>query len=212
MVLVPACPSPKGQEVTRPEPGTYTYEVTARAFDPRGRTRVVNSVEGVELTDKVTADGDTYVSEITTAANPDLVTRLRTRWDDQGLLLVSSETETPDGASSCDFEPPVEIVPIPLVEGRLKRQTWESAHCRGTVEVAVKGPETVADTTGRRWRTWAITVRTRTVVTDASTDETETRWFSPELGKDVRTSRIAEGIRSERRFLNETKTLLRSHP
>lgn len=213
VLLVPACPARRGgQGLTRPEPGTYTYEFSGRSLDPRDRSTVLNSVEDVEVTEKISRDGDADVTEIVNSANPDAVARVRTRWDRDGLVLVASESRTPQGSSTCEFEPPVLIVPDTLAESRLPRQTWESANCRGTVDVTVRGRDTVSDGTGRRWRTWKIQVRTRTTTAGESIDETETRWFSPELGKYIRTARVAEGIRAERRFYNQTNTLLSSRP
>lgn len=210
-----ATPSPDGQaagEITPPEPGTYVYEISGRSLDPDDPERVLNSVDRVELIEEVTADGDTFTSEITTEGSPGVVTRIETRWERDRLLLVSSDTESEAGGSTCAFEPPVTVTRIPIRAGDLPTQTWETEGCSGSIDVSVVGRATAPDATGQRWETWKLEVRTETSAPGVSTVETETRWLSPELGKEIRSERVAEGERGERRFHNVTQTALRSHP
>lgn len=214
----PASPSPRQRlsgEITPPQPGTYVYDLTASSIDPDDPDAPDRRVEG-EQSETISVEGDVYSSEITIEGNPGFVTVIRTRWEERSVLLLSSETTTPDASSRCTFEPPVEIVHLPTREERFPTQEWDGPGCQGRTDITVLGAQTVRDATGRAWATWKFEVRTETTSPGGSVVETETRWLSPELGRDVRTDRIADGERSSptgtRRFHNATQTVLKSNP
>lgn len=140
-----------------PEPGTYIYDLTASSTDPDDPDAPVRRVEG-EQSETISVEGDVYSSEIMIEGNPGFVTVIRTRWEERRVLLLSSETTTPDASSKCTFEPPLEIVHLPTREERFPAQEWDGPGCQGRTEITVLGPQTVRDATGRAWATWKFEI------------------------------------------------------
>lgn len=201
-------PSVASGPIDPPKPGSYVYDWSGRALDPDDQSKVLNEVKGLSQTQKVSRDGKDYTTEVTTE-RVEGVTRIRTRWEDDRVQLISSE---PSGGVGCTFEPPVELFRIPLRHGSIPKQSWESENCSGSIEVEVIGRSRAPDVAGRNWETWKLEVRIETTTAGGTLFENETRWLSPELGMDIRTERVAEGTSDGRRFLRETSTALRDRP
>jgi hypothetical protein len=103
----------------------------------------------------------------------------------------------------CTYNPPLEIIHSPIrVESFPRQET--GALCRGTVDVTVLGRQSVRDANGRTWPTWVIEIASK----NGSQTDQEKHWFSPELGRDIRSETATEKID----VVDQTAQLLRSYP
>lgn len=183
--------------VNRPREGTYTYTYESRqtnASTPDAAPR--RSKANATYTSKVSRDGDVYTFADSSSEGPAVATR-KQRWEDDRVLEVSSEITTDDQQAGCTYSEPIEVLRIPLKEEKFPPQELEGSgtNCNGTRTLAVEGREDVLDDAGLTWSTWRITsetvIKTDVGLTQRSTD---TRWFSPDLGKDVKLEGTTEYI------------------
>lgn len=179
--------------VRRPRSGKYVYDLVGR-----GTTKVP---AGSQLTESVSSSGDAYTSDISNNKNSN-TRRIRYKWETDKVLQTSVESTINGRTTKCTYQPPLEVLHLPIHTEKFPTQRWESNECSGQLEFEVFGQEEVDDATGRPWVTWRIEVR------DASGRPVETRWFSAELGRDVRNQSISDvdGV------TQQTETVLRSYP
>jgi hypothetical protein len=179
-------------EVKLPKPGTYVYD-----FVGRGDTDVP---EGARLTEKVATSGKDVTVDLTNSENENS-RRFTLRWEADRVLQLSIVSNIGGRQVTCTFDPPLVLTKIPIRVEKLPTQTVERGSCAGKIDIKVVGREEVADATGRDWLTWRIDT-----VTGANS---ESRWLSPELGRDIRTEVKAEGAGGGS---TDTATILRSYP
>jgi len=161
-------------QVNRPLAGVYVYtlsSVSGAALPP-----------GLERIETVSISGNTYKSLITDNKNANQDTFFRL-WTSSAVELAVSDAIVSGGERKCTYTPPIKVVPIPLKIGKLARQSWTSPDlaCTGTTDINVISQETVADAKGTKWSTWKIQE-----VTSSGGTSTQTHWFSPVLGADIR--------------------------
>lgn len=201
--------STAGNTPNRPKPGTYTYELTVKSLDPDDDGKELQSVTA-EQTEKITIDEDVVTSELSTD-RAKVVDRVVTKWEDDRILFLSTGTSTGKGFSTCEFEPPITVLEIPIRIGKSAVQKWESKECRGEMTIEVIGPATAPDATGKTWKTWKYEVRETTRVAGTIT-LVEKRWFSPELGRNIRWERDTRSEQASSRYHHVTQAALKSYP
>jgi hypothetical protein len=120
------------------------------------------------------------------------------------VVELSNETVIGGNRRACSYDPPIEIMHIPIRVEEFREQESGGPGCEATNAVNVVGREDTEDATGKTWSTWVIE---RQILSGDRTDE-ERHWFSPDLGHDVRVETVTES--GGRR--TETAQLLRSYP
>lgn len=179
----------------QPRPGTYVYELLGQ--------RGTDVPEGSLLTEELSASGNDYSVLITNNQNSNTRT-IRLRWEEERVVQLSNQTTVGGDRRTCNFEPPLETLHIPIRIEEFSEQATGGPGCNQTVAISVVGRQEIQDATGRTWSTWIIEMQS---LSGGRTDE-ETRWFSPELGRDVRIDTATET--DTRR--SETTQLLSSFP
>lgn len=183
--------------VNRPREGTYAYAYESRQTNtatPDATPR--RSKPNATFTSKVSRDGDVYTFADNSSEGPAVATR-RQRWEDDRVLEVSSEITANDKKAGCTYSEPIEVLRIPLKKEKLEPQELRGSgtNCNGTRTIAFEEREDVLDDAGLTWSTWRITsetvIKTDVGLTQRSTD---TRWFSPDLGKEVKLEGVTEYI------------------
>jgi hypothetical protein len=214
--LTPAnAPRPKASAaptVKRPRDGKYVYSFSGQIVDTADPQATPRRVSGAQRTHTIKNNGDiTKQTETSTISTATTITR--TRWEPNRVIELSVVTKFQGSSSGCIFNPPIDVLHMPIrVETFPARQLKGSGStCGGDYELTVNGPETVNDATGRSWATWKITIRTH--AKSANTDATETRWFSPELGKEIRIEGVTQQDTSNgQRVRAESVNILKSYP
>ena len=179
----------------RPRAGDYVYE-----FIGLGTTDVP---DGTVLTDSIAVEGEDIVITVTNSRN-DNARRIGRRWEEGRVVETSNQTIIGGTRRACTYDPPIEIMHIPVRVEEFKEQESGGPGCQTTNAINVVGREDTEDATGKVWPAWVIE---RQILSGDRTDE-ETHWFSPELGHDVRVETIT--VSGGRR--TETAQLLRSYP
>jgi hypothetical protein len=179
----------------RPRSGDYVYE-----FIGLGTTSVPN---GTVLTDAIATSGNDMAITVTNSRN-DNVRRIGRRWEEGRVVELSNETVIGGNRRACSYDPPIEIMHIPIRVEEFREQESGGPGCEATNAINVVGREDTEDATGKMWSTWVIE---RQILSGDRTDE-EKHWFSPDLGHDIRVETVTEtgGRRTE------TAQLLRSYP
>jgi hypothetical protein len=184
-------------EVNRPTEGTYLYAFeseTTNASTPTAPPRT--SAPGAERTSKVSYDGDVVVTQDKIVGAPAIAT-VRHRWTDDGIAELEFATKTERGDAGCEFDEPFVILEFPLKEGKLPKQDFTDgtgANCNATRTIEVVGQEDATDAAGRRWPTWRVEFETVVKSTGLTLRTRDTRWLSPELGKEITIKGVSEYI------------------
>lgn len=206
-------------QVNRPATGDYVYDLdgtTTDPFNPAGREYPDDATQTVE----VSRDGDVYSSKTTNSEESGASTT-RVRWEADRALLLMTKQEQPGVTFSCTFEPPVEILHIPIRAETFPTQQWSSDNCEGTTDITVVGEEDVQDANGNTWSTWRIEQETdytfRSGQGTATGTLQTTTWFSPDLGNGVKSHNQNDGefknqTGTGQEFHSDTTTTLISHP
>ena len=182
-------------EVNRPGEGRYVYSYeseSTNAATPTASPR--RSSPDAELTSTVSHDGDVVVTQEKSSEGPAVATS-RWRWDDDKVVELSFETKAGTGAGAgCEFETPIEVLHLPIKEEKFETQEFDGTgtSCDGERTVEVEAQEDTEDANGTRWSTWRIRVETQVRSSGVTNRSTIIRWFSPDLGKDVRTETTSE--------------------
>ena len=180
--------------MSRPRPGNYVY-----SFFGLGQTSVP---QGTELVERVSVSGDEYTIDITNNLNAN-TRRVRLRWEANRVLQLSNETVIQGQRRSCTFDPPLEILHIPIKAETFETQTSEAELCPSSTDIRVVGRERIEDVNNRIWTTWIIEMQ----MLEGDRVTTDTHWLSPELGRDVRIESRVEGPNP-----SETGQLLKASP
>lgn len=201
--------STAGNTPNRPKAGTYVYELSVKSLDPDDESKELQSVNA-EQTEKITIDEDVVTSELSTD-RAKVVDRIVTKWEKDRILLLSSGTSTGSGFPTCEFEPPITVLHIPIRAGKTDAQEWDSPGCKGQMTIEVIGPATAPDASGKAWKTWKYEV-TETTRTAGTITLVEKRWFSPELGRNIRWERDTRSEQASSRYHHVTQAALKSYP
>lgn len=159
--------------------------------------------EGTQLTETISPSGNVDVIDVTTNRN-DNKRRVRLQWEADRVVQLSNATVIGGEEKVCDYEPPLEILHIPMFSESFEEQHFSGTACEQTVQISVLDIDTVKDATGRNWPVWQIEVRSES----AGRFESETRWFSPELGRDIRVETTTQTGESE----SQTARVLSRYP
>lgn len=140
--------------------------------------------------------------------------RTRTLWKEDGVYLIYTRMALPDLRYDCRTEPFPNLLAVRVKRGVYPEQSWSGERCSGTTQVTVHGSEVVADAQGRSWRTWKI--ETTTTYRMAARREIDgkpfgevsgrissTRWFTPDIGVDIKEVRSERGDAAGEPFLYE---------
>lgn len=185
--------------VNVPEEGTYVYEYSSEqqnASTPDATPR--RSKEGAELRREVSVSDDVITTADRTSEGSAVAT-VKRKIEEDGVYELSFETKTDQGTSGCTFSEPIRMIPIPLAEGELDAQPLEGegGSCDGERTITVEGREETEDAEGVTWTTWRIEVETVVRGEGITNRSTDTRWFSPDLGTDIRVEGLAEFVNPE---------------
>jgi hypothetical protein len=159
--------------VNRPVEGTYLYTFkseTINAATPDAPPRT--SPPDAEWQSTISYDGDEVVTKDKTSEGS-AVSTVRRTWDDDAVREVSFGTTTDQGTGDCTFDEPVVVLKLPIT---------------------VEQRDDATDATGHIWPAWRIKVATTVEATGLTKTSTDTRWFSPDLGKDIRVKGVAEYV------------------
>lgn len=189
-----------------PQAGIYKYELTVKSLDPDDESRELQSVTA-EQTEKITVDDDVVTSELSTD-RAQVVDQIVTKWEKDRIALLSTETT---GVQPCEFDPPITVLRIPIEPGKIGVQRWDNEGCKGQMAIEVIGRATAPDATGKTWRTWRYEV-TETSTTSGTVTLIEKRWFSPELGRNIRWERDTRGEQASKRYHHVIQAALKSYP
>jgi hypothetical protein len=182
-------------DIRRPATGDYVYE-----FCGLGGTDVPS---GTKLKENLAREGDLDSIEVSTNINRNL-RRIVLRWEEGRVLQLINGTIIAGRGRRCTYDPPLEILHIPIRVESFAQQDTDPSLCRGRVDVSVLGRQSVRDGEGRRWTTWVIEVNSEA----PSQTEQERHWFAPDLGRDVRVETTTE----KADVVNQTAQLLLSYP
>jgi hypothetical protein len=183
------------QVPNRPRAGTYVYDLIGL-----GETRS-KVPAGSQLTEQLSVSSDTYTIEITNNQNAN-TQRIEFRWENERVVRLANETVIGGRRTSCRYDPPLEVLRIPIRQEEYREQ--EATGCDETTQISVVGREEIQDTQGKTWETWALELHSES----GGRSDQATRWFSPELGREIRTDTTSETPEGR----NETSQLLRSYP
>jgi len=168
-----------------------------------------------EWLSKITYDGDVVVQQDKTNQGS-AVSTVKRRWRGDAVEELEFGTKTDKGSAGCVFDDPMVVLRIPVEEGKMPTQEFEGegANCDGTRTITVERREDVTDAEGRAWPSWRIRVETVVKSTGLTNKSTDTRWFSPDLGKDIRIEGVAEYINPSGGVAAraESEILLESYP
>lgn len=181
--------------MSRPKPGAYVYDFVGLGITP--------VPEGTQLTETIAASGNIDVIDVTTNRN-DNQRRIRLQWEADRVVQLSNATVIRGEQKLCEYDPPLEVLHIPLFSENFEDQHFQGSACEQTVKISVLDLDSVKDATGRSWPVWQIEVRGES----AGRLESETRWFSPELGRDIRVETTTQTGESE----SQTARVLSRYP
>lgn len=204
--------------VSLPREGTYVYHFESRqtnAATPNATPR--RSSPDAEFTSKVSVEDDvaTFVER---TSEGDAESTRELRWHDDGVVELSLALRANEQTSGCDYDEPLMLLRIPIKKERLPKQELSGTGqaCGGERTVTVEGQEDVLDDVGLTWKTWKIEIDTVVVPKGAGLTRrsTETRWFSPDLGREIRSEAENEYIDPDGKVAirNEQSLLLTSFP
>lgn len=209
--------APEG-EVNRPKTGKYVYDLEGtrkNPFCPAG----CEYPDDATRTTEISADGDVYTAKATNSEEAGSTTS-RARWESNRVLLLFTKIEGPV-QFSCTFEPPVEILHMPVKAETFPAQPWSSDDCEGTTKITVVAEEDVQDANGKTWPTWKIEQETDyRFEGDQGTASGKTRsttWLSPDLGTAVKSHERNDGefagqTGTRSPIDSDTTTTLKRHP
>jgi len=183
------------QVPSRPRPGTYVYDLIGL-----GETKS-KVPAGSQLTEQISVSGDVYTVEVTNNQNAN-TQRIEFRWEDGRVVRLANETVLGGRRTSCRYDPPLEVLRIPIRQEEYREQ--EATGCDETTQISVVGREKIEDAEGKAWETWALELHSDS----GGRSDQATRWFSPELGREIRIDTASETPEGR----NETSQLLRSYP
>ncbi|MGH2690868.1 MAG: hypothetical protein ACRDKW_18960, partial [Actinomycetota bacterium] len=211
----PPPPPAVPEDVRRPSPGDYLYDLTGSSTGltgvsqpyPSGAVQTVRVAPGVAV-----AGGTEYEVVQTSPQEPAVRTTVRSRWEPGVVRLVSTVIQLSGLANyPCTYNPSPMLFRIPPGAGALPQQSF-AGDCSGALDVEVSGPETVS-AAGRSWRTWKVHSRSTFSMGVGMTGTIDTTaWLAPELGQPVRAETAIDSQLLTTRLSARQTTVLRSHP
>lgn len=188
-------PTDPPAEVTRPQPGQYVYEIIG--------VGATNVPAGTAITEHVTVSGDTYTIDVTNTRNENRQ-QVQLRWEADQVLQLSNDITVDGQRRTCVYNPPLVILHDPIRAEDFPKQRFNSTTCEQAIEISVTDRTSVKDRKGKSWQVWQVQIRREHA---GRTDE-EIRYFSPELGRDIRIEQSSETATSS----NQTVQILSSYP
>jgi hypothetical protein len=207
---------PKAAEgqINRPKAGRYVYDLTGEQTNPLNPSAPPEKfAPGAQTTLQTSHQGNVTTDESTSSEQAGRAV-YKSRWESTKVSLLSINLESQAGSLNCTFDPPLVIVHIPIKPEKFPTQSLKGSGnaCNGKVDITVEGRENVKDATGRSWSTWRVKVRQEVKTDQLTTVGDEIRWFSPDLGTQVRTQVTQNGTYSGLNFASKSNTVLRSRP
>ncbi len=200
----------------KPREGVYRYTLeteTTNAATPDAPPRT--NPPDAEWTSTTSYDGERVVTKDKTSEGSAVSTVVRT-WGDDAIREVSFGTKTAQGEGSCTFDEPLVVLELPIEEGKLPKHDFEGegANCNGERTITVEKRDDTTDATGHVWPTWLITVETTVRSTGLTQTSKDSRWFSPDLGKEIRIKGVAEYVNPSGGVAarGENEIVLKSYP
>jgi hypothetical protein len=201
---------PQPGRVNVPKDGAYVYSYSGTQSDPFGGGQ--QRFNG-ELTNEITHSGNVLTTESTNSESPGRTT-IKTRWSDTKVEMLSIKIESQGGDFSCEYNPPLLITKFPVRAETYPKQQMkgEGNACDGTLEITIERQEAAKDATGRSWNSWRVRVRTTVKSDQLTITQNDTRWVSPELGVEVRSTGSSKATFGAQSFTQNSTTALKSHP
>lgn len=199
--------------LTVPKSGAYTFNAKGEASDPTNPTAPPQKYEGT-ATAEVSRSGDVVTREDTADNSPGNVT-LVTKYEDARILLMSFKAETTAGDFSCTLDPPIVIATFPVKVGQKFGGDFkgDGNACEGSsVSIEVTKQEAAKDASGKSWDTSVIVVKQILKSGQLSTNSEQTRWISPDLGVEIKTSGKTSGSFGATKFSGSGTTVLKDYP
>jgi hypothetical protein len=203
-------------KVNRPTEGRYLYTLsssTTNAATPDSPART--SSPDAEFQSTITYDGDVVITQDRIKDSSGVAT-VKRRWTDDAIEELSFETKTDRGSGGCTFDEPAVVLSIPVKTGKLPAVTFEGegTNCNGSRKISVERQEDAIDASGSAWPTWRIRAETVVKSTGLTNKSTNTQWFSPDLGKEVRATSVSEYINPSGGVAAraESEILLKTYP
>lgn len=203
--------------VNKPREGTYTYTLTSEttnASTPDAPART--SPPDATWTSTISYEGDDVVVTKDKTSQGSAESTVKRSWEQDAVREISFGTTTEQGEGGCTFDEPVVVLELPIEEGKLPTHEFEGegANCNGERTITVEGREDATDANGHVWPTWKITVESVTRSTGLTNRQRDTRWFSPDLGKDIRIEGVGEYVNPSGGVAAraETEIVLESYP
>lgn len=188
-----------------PQYGEYSFEaLVERSSGPTDREQLAVSV--VEAREPQDAAGTLVKYSYPYSKNPEQILRI---WANDGVFEYGISSKR---GGTCTWNPPIELLPLPIRSGELSPQRFEGTDCDavGTSNVRIEGDELVADASGKRWKTSKIVEDRLVRSSGAQSRETGTMWFSTELGVEIKSVRTVEIKYGLIRGTKTTKLVLKS--
>jgi hypothetical protein len=182
-------------DVARPKPGEYVYDVSGLG--------ATNVPEGTQLIERLEVSGDLYNITVTNTRNRN-AQRIQLRWESNRVVQLSNETIIGGQRRTCTYDPPLEILHIPMTAEPFNDQSFSSTTCESKIEIEVLDRDSVQDANGKAWGVWVIEVRSEA----AGRTDVRTRWFSPELGRDIRIQTTTDTAERQ----DQTEQILARYP
>lgn len=215
-VKTPKVKAAAAGEVNRPKAGVYEYDFASQstnAATPDATPKRSNP--GAELRSTVSYDGDDTVTADKTS-EVDATSTVVHRFSEDGVFEVSFKLQTEQGSGGCTYSEPIEILSIPIEKTTLPKQKYEGrgASCGGERTITIERQTTVKDAAGTTWKVWLIRVDTQGTSAGLTKKTVDMRWFSPDLGKDVKYEQTNDYINEAGAVAahSEANSLLKAYP
>lgn len=190
--------APTGK-INAPANGEYSYEYSTEdtnAATPQATPR--RSKPDAQLHRTVSRDGDVIETADQSTEGPAVAT-IRQKLESDGLFDLGAKIVAGKNQSSCDYESPLLNIRFPLKAGSYPKQafTGKGNSCAGERTIKVVGKEVVKDANGLAWSTWRIEIDTTVRGTGLTKVNHDTRWYSPDLGEDIKFDGSAKYINAQ---------------
>jgi hypothetical protein len=183
--------------LNRPAEGTYVYALKSETENAATADAPVRtSAPDAEWQSTISYEGDDEIVQKDKISEGSAVSTVRRIWGDDGVREVSFGTTTDQGTGDCTFTEPIVVLEIPIEEGKLPTHEFEGegVNCNGERTITVEQRDDATDANGHVWPAWRIKVTTVVKATGLTKTSTDTRWFSPDLGKDIRVNGVTEYV------------------
>ncbi len=172
-----------------PKDGSYVYRLDGEATNPFNPAAPPQKFTNETLTKKISHSGNVITTEQTTSTSAGTSTQ-RVRWEADRVLLLYVNASTPQGDYGCTFNPPLLITKFPVKPGTIPTQQFKGSGnaCTGTLDITIEKRESAKDANGKSWDAWRVKVKTSASTGQFTQNSEDTRWVSPTLAEEVRSS------------------------